>query len=117
MQQNRSQFPSQTSPNLKGNIGAILFRSGDDDEACETLDEIIDVANIDDNICELSTDIAWELIVNEWAGICTAEPTSEMLLPLVIQPPKQELKPLPNQLKYMYLEKDKQLPIIIAQNF
>ncbi|KAK9911904.1 hypothetical protein M0R45_035784 [Rubus argutus] len=42
--------------------------------------------------------------------------STEKLLPSVIQAPKLELKPLPNHLKYVYLEKDETLPVIIAAN-
>jgi len=35
-------------------------------------------------------------------------------LPSIIQPPSLELKPLPNHLKYVYLEKKEQLPVIIS---
>jgi len=35
-------------------------------------------------------------------------------LPSIIQPPSLELKPLPDHLKYAYLEKKEQLPVIIS---
>ena len=36
------------------------------------------------------------------------------MLPSVEQPPTLELKPLPSHLKYVYLERDGKLPIIIS---
>lgn len=61
-------------------------------------------------MCVLSID----LVVDECTGICTVEATPARLLPSVVQPTKLELKLLPDHLKYVYLEKDEQLPVIIA---
>ena len=36
------------------------------------------------------------------------------ILPSMEQPPTLELKPLPSHLKYVYLERDGKLPIIIS---
>lgn len=63
----------------------------------------------------LATNLVYDLIVDEHVGICIAEATHTRLLPSIMQPPKLELKPLHDHLKYAYLEKDMQLPVIIAQ--
>ncbi|CAN6679432.1 unnamed protein product [Malus baccata var. baccata] len=39
------------------------------------------------------------------------------LLPLVVQPPTLELKPLPSHLKYVFLGDDETLPVIISNTF
>jgi len=39
---------------------------------------------------------------------------STRLVPSIVQPPTLELKPLPEHLKYAYLEEDKKLPVIIS---
>lgn len=83
-----------------------------DDYACKSLDEIIDVADVDDNVCMLSTDF----IIDECTAICTVEATPIRLLSSAMQPHKLELKPLFDHLKYAYLEEDEQLLVIIAQN-
>lgn len=36
------------------------------------------------------------------------------LLPSVVQPPTLELKPLPSHLKYVFLDDDETLPVIIS---
>ena len=38
------------------------------------------------------------------------------LLPSIVQPAKFELKPLPADLKYAYLEKNEKLPVIVAKD-
>lgn len=52
--------------------------------------------DIDDNVCVLSTNPVYDLIVDECVGICIVEATFAKLFSSV--PLKQELKLLPNQL-------------------
>ncbi|KAI5343277.1 hypothetical protein L3X38_011153 [Prunus dulcis] len=44
------------------------------------------------------------------------EPSATHLIPLVVKPPKLELKPLPSHLKYAYLAEYETLPVIIASD-
>ncbi|CAL9001063.1 unnamed protein product [Prunus brigantina] len=45
------------------------------------------------------------------------EPASIKLVPSIVKPPKLELKPLPQHLKYVYLGEIETLPVIIASTF
>ncbi|KAG6523975.1 hypothetical protein ZIOFF_013864 [Zingiber officinale] len=47
---------------------------------------------------------------------CIVEVETGKALPSVLQPPKLELKVLPCHLKYAYLRKDEQLPVIISKD-
>ncbi|KAG6507226.1 hypothetical protein ZIOFF_032567 [Zingiber officinale] len=47
---------------------------------------------------------------------CMIELESERVLPSVMQPSKLELKVLPSHLKYAYLRKEEQLPVIISKD-
>lgn len=71
-------------------------------------------SNVDDNSSRL--DLLCDAIFDECTGVSTMEVNPEKLLPSILQPPKLELKPLSNHLKYAYLGKDQQLPVIIVQN-
>ncbi|XP_042387373.1 uncharacterized protein LOC121979449 [Zingiber officinale] len=52
----------------------------------------------------------------DYEEVCVAEVESGKTLPSVLQPPKLELKVLPSHLKYAYLRKDEQLPVIISKD-
>jgi hypothetical protein len=55
------------------------------------------------------------LSANKWQPKVVSLPLSlSPLLPSTVEPPKLELKPLPNTLKYMFLGSSKTLPVIIA---
>ncbi|XP_042441383.1 uncharacterized protein LOC122026725 [Zingiber officinale] len=55
-------------------------------------------------------------VIKEYEGVCMMESEPEKELPSTVHPPKLELKVLPNHLKYAYLRKDKQLPVIISKD-
>ena len=78
--------------------GSIL----DERENCKTGD-------IEDAVSLFDTSVASE---------CDAEVAEitlgSKMLPSVEQPPTLELKPLPSHLKYVYLERDGKLPVIIS---
>ncbi|KAI5343417.1 hypothetical protein L3X38_011293 [Prunus dulcis] len=44
------------------------------------------------------------------------EPSATHLIPLIVKPPKLDLKPLPSHLKYAYLAEFETLPVIIASD-
>lgn len=69
---------------------------------------------VDDNIS--GSDYICDAIFDECTGVSTLGAGPEKLLPFIVQPPKLELKALPDPLKYAYLGKDERLPVIIAQN-
>ncbi|XP_042387425.1 uncharacterized protein LOC121979502 [Zingiber officinale] len=52
----------------------------------------------------------------DYEGVFVVEVESGKSLPSVLQPPKLELKVLPSHLKYAYLRKDEQLPVIISKD-
>ena len=42
--------------------------------------------------------------------------STSSMLPSIVQPPKLELKPLSDHIKYVFLAEDEQLPVIVANN-
>ncbi|XP_042448421.1 uncharacterized protein LOC122033464 [Zingiber officinale] len=81
---------------------AALFNNFGDDlstECSDSLDQYVFASETKD--CE---------------GVCVVEVESGKALPSVLQPPKLELKVLPSHLKYAYLRKDEQLPVIISKD-
>ncbi|XP_061351776.1 uncharacterized protein LOC133296742 [Gastrolobium bilobum] len=60
----------------------------------------------------LNDDLHSDIDVN----VFSVEPAPARLLPSTEQPPKLELKVLPDHLKYSYLEENEQLHVIVAKN-
>ena len=77
--------------------GSIL----DERENCKTCD-------IEDAVSLFDTSVA-----SEYDAEVAEITLGSKMLPSVEQPPILELKPLPSHLKYVYLERDGKLPIII----
>ena len=50
----------------------------------------------------------------DFVEVQAAESMSASLVPSIVQPPTLELKPLPENLKYAYLEDDDKLPVIVS---
>ena len=88
----------------------------DFDEIASACDEMNSDANI-----ELYSHSSSSASLNVVSGISSVM-TSELfqqppkLLPSTEQPPKLELKSLPDHLKYAFLEVNEQLPVIVANN-
>ncbi|XP_042466147.1 uncharacterized protein LOC122048678 [Zingiber officinale] len=81
---------------------AALFNNSGDDlstECSDSLDQYVSTSETKD-----------------YEGVCVVEVESGKALPSVLQPPKLELKVLPSHLKYAYLRKDEQLPVIISKD-
>ena len=72
-----------------------------DDVGCASSDDNADIVSTNTDFVELK---GTEIL-----------PTA-MRLPSILQPPTLELKPLPEHLKYAYLEENEELPIIISTN-
>ncbi|RDX96706.1 Retrovirus-related Pol polyprotein from transposon 17.6, partial [Mucuna pruriens] len=77
--------------------------------------EVQDLPNSEDNRSDIA-DLDFEVELSEFliqVGQTNPNPLTEKSSSLS---PLMELKPLPNHLKYAYLDKEQQLPVIIANN-
>ncbi|XP_042400870.1 uncharacterized protein LOC121990888 [Zingiber officinale] len=81
---------------------ATLFNNFGDDLSTECS------ANLDQCVSASET--------KDYEEVCVVEIESGKTLPSILQPPKLELKVLPSHLKYAYLRKDEQLPVIISKD-
>ncbi|XP_057451945.1 uncharacterized protein LOC130743734 [Lotus japonicus] len=62
----------------------------------------------------VDSDVKKSDCTNPVVEVQAAETISASLVPSVLQAPVLELKPLPDNLKYAYLEDDKKLPVIVS---
>ncbi|XP_057417391.1 uncharacterized protein LOC130711664 [Lotus japonicus] len=77
-------------------------------EMCEAcIDQFLDTVVVD-------SDVKKSDCTNPVVEVQAAETVSASLVPSVLQAPVLELKPLPDNLKYAYLEDDKKLPVIVS---
>jgi len=83
-----------------------------DSEICSfCIDQFLDIEiDTDSDILHAPLDCASNLLVEVQA----ATSLSTSLVPSIVQPPNLELKPLPENLKYAYLEDDDKLPVIVS---
>lgn len=71
-----------------------------------------DLDDVDDD--SSGSHLICDAFFDAYTGVSTVEATPEKLLLSVVQPPKIQLKPLPDHLKYACLGTDEQLLVIIA---
>ncbi|XP_057444282.1 uncharacterized protein LOC130736467 [Lotus japonicus] len=77
-------------------------------EMCDScIDQFLDTVVVD-------SDVKKSDCTNPVVEVQAAETVSASLVPSVLQAPVLELKPLPDNLKYAYLEDDKKLPVIVS---
>ncbi|XP_042454625.1 uncharacterized protein LOC122038761 [Zingiber officinale] len=92
------------------------------DELEDNLDSYcLEFATLSDEELDVTEDVHFEQedsvpVIKEYEGVCMMESEHEKDLPSTVHPPKPELKVLPNHLKYAYLRKDEQLPVIISKD-
>ncbi|GAV57601.1 hypothetical protein CFOL_v3_01138, partial [Cephalotus follicularis] len=78
------------------------------DSSC---DSGLPVETIDDH-----NSVSEQLTAGKVSELFSADIVPTKLLPSIEQPPKLELKPLPDHLKYAFLEENDQLPVIVAKH-
>ncbi|XP_042409815.1 uncharacterized protein LOC121998995 [Zingiber officinale] len=92
------------------------------DELEDNLDSyFLEFTTLSDEELDVTEDVHFEQedsvpVIKEYEGVCMIELEHEKDLPSTVHPPKLELKVLPNHLKYAYLRKDEQLPVIISKD-
>ena len=89
----------------------------------EIIEEAMDESSIEDPLeaclAQFGDDLYLDKLI-EWAYAILESALierSENKEAVVLEPPKKELKPLPNTLKYKFLGPAEPLPVIIASNF
>ncbi|XP_074559897.1 uncharacterized protein LOC141815936 [Curcuma longa] len=98
-------------------LGIDVLDELDFEESDDMDSDLADTEDLDDvDYDSGGSALVCDTILGTDIEVSVLEIGSEKLLPSIMQPPKLELKPLPEHLKYAYLGENDQLPVIIAQH-